>query len=123
MVGEEIEKLYAVYVIPFTSDESYSLILIYRPKGENFYKALFLTKDLQTGEERKNLLKLDKKQFNEEQALNVFDYTVKDLFRREIQTIDPAAKLVELKFDNPERVDYNLLQVRELLKKLGLSEE
>ena len=53
MVGEKIEKLYAVYVIPFTADNSYSLILIYRPEGENFYKALFLTKDLETGEERK----------------------------------------------------------------------
>jgi len=120
MVGEKIEKLYAVYLIPFTGDNSYSLILIYRPEGENFYKALFLTKDLETGEERKNLLKLDKEQFNEEQAINVFDFTVKDLFKREIQSIDPGAKLIELKFDNPERVDYNLSQVRELLKKLEL---
>jgi len=121
MVGEKIEKLYAVYVIPFTADNSYSLILIYRPEGENFYKALFLTKDLETGEERKNLLKLDKKQFDESQAVNVFDFTVKDLFKREIQTIDPGAKLVELKFENPERVEYNLSQVRELLKKLDLT--
>jgi len=120
MVGEKIEKLYAVYLIPFTADNSYSLILIYRPEGEDFYKALFLTKDLETGEERKNLLKLDKEQFNEEQAMNVFDFTVKDLFKREIQSIDPGAKLIELKFDNPEKVEYNLSQVRELLKKLEL---
>ena len=120
MVGEKIEKLYAVYLIPFTADNSYSLILIYRPEGEAFYKALFLTKDLETGKERKNLLKLDKEQFNEEQAMNVFDFTVKDLFKREIQSIDPGAKLIELKFDNPEKVEYNLSQVRELLKKLEL---
>ena len=67
MVGENIEKLYAVYLIPFTSDESYSLILIYKPEGEDFFKALFLTKSLETGEENKNLLKLDKKEFKEEQ--------------------------------------------------------
>ncbi len=121
MVGENIEKLYAVYLIPFTSDESYSLILIYKPEGEDFFKALFLTKSLETGDENKNLLKLDKKEFNEERALKVFDYTVKDLFRREIQSIDPGANLYEIKFENPEKVDYNLSQVRELLKKLELA--
>ena len=121
MVGEKIAKLYAVYVIPFTSDESYSLILIYKAEGEEFYKALFLTKSLETGDERKNLLKLDKNEFNEEQAIKVFDNTVKDLFKREIMSIDPGAKLYELKFENPERVDYNLSQVRELLKKLELA--
>jgi hypothetical protein len=36
-------------------------------------------------------------------------------------SIDPGAQLYELKFDNPERVDYNLSQVRELLKKLELA--
>ena len=118
---EQIEKLYAVYLIPFTSDESYSLIFIYKGKGEDFYKALFLTKSLETGEERKNLLKLDKRQFGEEQAVKVFDHTVKDLFKREIMSIDPGAQLYELKFDNPERVDYNLPQLRELLKKLELA--
>ena len=121
MVEEKIAKLYAVYVIPSTSDESYSLILIYKSKEEEFYKALFLTKSLETGDERKNLLKLDKKEFNEEQAIKVFDHTVKDLFKREIMSIDPGAKLYELKFENPERVDYNLSQVRELLKKLELA--
>lgn len=120
MVGEKIEKLYAAYLIPFTGDDSYSLVLIYKPEGENFFKAMFLTKSLETGEETKNLLKLDKTQFNEEQAVNVFDYTVKDLFKREIQSIDPGATLYEIKFDNPEKVDYNLSQVRELLKKLEL---
>ncbi|NPB05516.1 MAG: hypothetical protein GXO08_03955 [Aquificae bacterium] len=122
MVGEKIEKLYAVYLIPFTADESYSLILIYRPEGENFYKALFLTKSLETGEEHKNLLKLDKSQFDEKQAVEVFDFTVKDLFRREIQSIDPGAKLIELKFEDPSRVEYNLSQVRELLKKAGFAD-
>jgi len=121
MVGEKIEKLYAVYLIPFTSDESYSLILIYKPEGDNFFKALFLTKSLETGEERKNLLKLDKNEFDEGQAVKVFDYTVKDLFKREIQSIDPAAQLYEIKFENPERVEYNLSQIRELLKKLELA--
>lgn len=120
MVGEKIGKLYAAYLIPFTSDESYSLVLIYKPQGENFFKALFLTKDLTTGEERKNLLKLDKNEFNEEQAIKVFDHTVKDLFQREIKSIDPGAVLYEIKFENPQKVDYNLEQVRELLKKLEL---
>ncbi len=120
MVGEKIEKLYSVYVIPFTGDDSYSLVLIYKPEGEDFFKALFLTKSLETGDETKNLLKLDKAQFNEEQAVKVFDHTVKDIFKREIQSIDPGATLYEIKFENPERVDYNLSQVRELLKKLDL---
>ncbi|HIP86402.1 MAG TPA: hypothetical protein EYH18_02035 [Aquifex sp.] len=121
VIEEKIEKLYAAYLISFTSDESYSLILIYKTEGEEFYKALFLTKSLETGEEMKNLLKLDKNEFNEEQAVKVFDHTVKDLFRREIMSIDPGAKLYELKFENPQRVDYNLSQVRELLKKLELA--
>jgi len=120
MVGEKIEKLYAVYLIPFTADESYSLIILYKPQGEDFYKALFISKSLETGDELKHVLKLDKNQFNEEQALKVFEHTVKDMFQREILSIDPGAKLVELKFDNPEKVDYNLEQIRELLKKAEL---
>lgn len=118
MVGENIEKLYSAYIIPFSADESYSLILIYKPKDENFFKALFITKDLTTNEERKNLLKLDKAEFNEEQALKVFQFTAKDLFEREIKRIDPGAKLIELKFENPERVEENLKKLKKLLKEL-----
>jgi len=120
MVGEAIEKLYAAYLIPFSADESYSLILIYKPKNEDLFKAFFLSKSLETGEEQSHVLKLDRAQFSEEQALRVFKHTVEDLFRREIEAIDPGAKLVELEFENPERVDYNLAQVRELLKKADL---
>jgi hypothetical protein len=120
MVGEKIEKLYAVYLIPFTADESYSLIILYKPQGEDFYKALFMTKSLETGEELKHTLKLNKLEFSEEQALKVFEHTAKDMFKREIEPIDPGAKLIELKFDDPTRVDYNLSQIRELLKKMEL---
>ncbi len=119
MVGEKLSKVYAAYLIPFSADESYSLIVIYKPEGENFYKALFLSKSLETGDELKHVLKLNATEFNEEQAVKVFEHTVKDMFEREILSIDPAAKLVELKFDNPEMVDYNLAQIRELIKKAG----
>jgi hypothetical protein len=119
MLGEAVEKLYAVYLIPFSADDSYSLIILYKGKGENFYKALFLSKSLETGEEHKHVLKLDGKQFSEEQALKVFEHTAKDMFKREILPIDPGAKLVELKFDNPDNVEYNTLQIKELLKKAG----
>ena len=119
MTGEKIEKLYSAYIVPF-SDESYSLILIYKLEGEDFFKALFLTRDLTTGEERKNLLKLDKAEFNEEQALKVFQFTVRDLFEREIRGIDSGAELIELTFENPADVEGNLQKVKKPLKELEL---
>ncbi len=116
----DIKALYKAYIIPFSSDESYSLIFIYLPEDEDFIKALFITKSLESGEELKNVLKLDKKQFPEEKALEVFEYTVKDMFNREILKIDPGAKLIEINFENPENIERNLQAVRKALQELEL---
>jgi hypothetical protein len=42
------------------------------------------------------------------------------MFKREIEPIDPGAKLIELKFEDPTKVERNLSQIRELLKKMEL---
>ena len=120
MLEEKIKELYKVYIIPFTSDESYSLIFIYLPEGEDFIKALFFTKNLESGEELKNILKLDKKQFSNEKALEVFEYTVKDMFNREILKIDPGAKLIEINFEDPTNIKRNLEAVKKALQELDL---
>jgi hypothetical protein len=119
MVGEEIKKLYSAYLIPF-SDESYSLILIYQPAGEETTKALFITKNLETGDERKNILKLKTDQVPPEKALDVYDFTVKDMFKRQIQSIDPGAQLLEFRFEDPQKVEDNLKLLKEKMKELEL---
>jgi hypothetical protein len=120
LAESNLKAIYRAYIIPFSSDESYSLIFIYLPESENFVKALFITKSLESGEELKNILKLDKNQFSEEKALEIFEYTVKDMFNREILKIDPGAKLIELKFENPKDIENNLKAVKKALKELEL---
>jgi len=69
---------------------------------------------------RKNILKLKTDQVPPEKALDVYDFTVKDMFKRQIQSIDPGAQLLEFRFEDPQKVEDNLKLLKEKMKELEL---